>query len=555
MLRRFLKSKRANVASIFALSAIPLVAGMGAAVDFSRAFQYRSMTQDALDAAALSANRLIGIKSEAEIRLEADRFYQTNMEKVPNKPPYSMQIQGGEVTLTTTLHVNTYFLGLVGLDEIEFDLLARTIAGNATYEVVMALDNTGSMAGSKITTLRTAARDLVNTLFEVNELNTQPNPIRIGLVPFASAVNVGTGNANATWMDTTGIAPTADDMFTTDYNNNNTRNRFTLFAQLPDVAWAGCVENRPYPYDVNDAVPTTANPVTLFVPMFAPDAPDSSWNSYWTQGRNNYLADTGGNCPTTSCPSTQTDAWCIANNRAPKNSVWTSTSTTTGALRQARTCKYNNVDISGTHNNGTTYGPNFSCVSNPILPMTASQNTILTEVAAMPAQGNTNIHDGLMWAWRLLSPTAPFTEGRAYNEPNNFKILILMTDGDNTYTSETSSTNFNKSTYASYGFIHPAVTPAGMPANTGLLGLNTTTNSTVVTAMNNRTLEACANIKATDDILIYTIGFQVSTQSTINMLRDCATDPSMAYQSTSNADLIAVFQQIAANISTLRVAE
>ena len=31
---------------------------------------------------------------------------------------------------------------------------AKTIAGAATYEVVLALDNTGSMAGSKIVSLR-----------------------------------------------------------------------------------------------------------------------------------------------------------------------------------------------------------------------------------------------------------------------------------------------------------------------------------------------------------------------------------------------------------------
>ena len=541
MLRRFLKNKSGNVAMIFALTAVPLVAAMGAAVDFSRAYQYRSMTQDALDAAALSANRLIGIKSEAEIRLEADRFYAANTSKVPNAPPYEMAINGGEVTLTTHLDVDTYFLGLVGIEDIGFNLLARTVAGNATYEVVMALDNTGSMSGSKISTLRTAARDLVNTLFTVNELNTQPNPLQIGLVPFASAVNVGTNYANASWMDSGAIAPTADDMFTNDYNNNNSQNRFTLFQQLPDVSWAGCVENRPYPFDVNDAVPTTADPRTLFVPMFAPDAPDD-----WSQSNNDYLDDEGGSCPTQSCPNNRSAAWCLANNREPKSSDWTY------ELQQARTCKYNNVDISGSHDNGRNYGPNFSCVSNPLLPMTANQNTILTNIAAMPAEGNTNIHDGLMWAWRLLSPTEPFTQGRVYNAPNNFKILILMTDGDNTYTARS---NMNRSTYASYGFITPAVPPAGMPAGTGLLGLNTTSSSTIVDRMDERTIEACNNIKDTDDILIYTIGFQVSSQSTLNMLRDCATEPSMAYQSSSNADLIAVFQQIAANISTLRVAE
>ena len=38
-----------------------------------------------------------------------------------------------------------------------------------------------------------------------------------------------------------------------------------------------------------------------------------------------------------------------------------------------------------------------------------------------------------MWGWRVLSPTAPFTEGRAYTANDNKKILVLMTDGENTY--------------------------------------------------------------------------------------------------------------------------
>jgi Mg-chelatase subunit ChlD len=514
---------------------------MGAAVDFSRAYQYRSMTQDALDAAALAAGRLIGIMSESEVRAEAARMYAANVTRVPNAPTYAIEITTTGLTLTAELHVDTYFTSLFGMDEIVMDLMSRALTGNATYEVVLALDNTGSMAGSKITTLRAAATDLVNTLFAVNEENTRPDPIRIGLVPFAAAVNVGTGYASSSWMDGGAVAPTADDMFSSNYNNANSLNRFTLFQQLPDVAWAGCVENRPYPFDVNDAEPTTDDPRTLFVPMFAPDAPDS-----WSQSDNDYLADTGGSCPTTACLSSQTATWCNENNRAPKSGDFTD------ALRQARTCKYNNVDVAGTHNNGRTYGPNFSCMSNPLLPMTANQTTILNQIAAMPAQGNTNIHDGLMWAWRLVSPGEPFTEGRAYNAERNFKIIILLTDGDNTYTSKS---NMNRSTYASYGFISPAVPPAGQAAGTGLLGLSSTSNGAVVDRMDDRTMEACNNIKATSDILIYTIGFQVSTQSTLNLLRDCATDPSMAYQSNSNGELIAVFQAIATNMSKLRIAE
>ena len=42
----------------------------------------------------------------------------------------------------------------------------------------------------------------------------------------------------------------------------------------PFASWKGCVEARPSPYNVNDALAVTAIPETLFVPMFAPDETD-----------------------------------------------------------------------------------------------------------------------------------------------------------------------------------------------------------------------------------------------------------------------------------------
>ncbi len=45
----------------------------------------------------------------------------------------------------------------------------------------------------------------------------------------------------------------------------------------------------------------------------------------------------------------------------------------------------------------------------------------------------TSIGEGAAWGWRTLSPGAPFTEGRPYGAEENQKVLVLMTDGQNTY--------------------------------------------------------------------------------------------------------------------------
>src|SRR5690606_32705650 len=40
------------------------------------------------------------------------------------------------------------------------------------------------------------------------------------------------------------------------------------------IGWGGCVESRPYPYDVRDTAPSASDQSTMFVPYFAPDTPD-----------------------------------------------------------------------------------------------------------------------------------------------------------------------------------------------------------------------------------------------------------------------------------------
>jgi len=85
-----------------------------------------------------------------------------------------------------------------------------------------------------------------------------------------------------------------------------------------------------------------------------------------------------------------------------------------------------------------------------VTPLTASQATITTAIDNQIAQGATNITAGLTWGWRVLSPGEPFAEGRAYADGENQKILILMTDGANTYYPNSS---LIKSWYGAWGYV------------------------------------------------------------------------------------------------------
>ena len=90
-----------------------------------------------------------------------------------------------------------------------------------TLEVALVLDNSGSMdnygtgSGQKrIDLLKAAAKQLVDTLAEqAAQIKQVDKPVQFSLVPFAASVNVGPDNAGASWMDVEGLSPVHQENF------------------------------------------------------------------------------------------------------------------------------------------------------------------------------------------------------------------------------------------------------------------------------------------------------------------------------------------------------
>lgn len=170
-------------------------------------------------------------------------------------------------------------------------------------------------------------------------------------------------------------------------------------------------------------------------------------------------------------------------------------------------------------------------------------------IGEMIANGWTNIAEGVMWGWRVLSPGEPFTHGRAYSDTKNRKVLIVMTDGENTYPAYS---NQNKTFYGTFGYAKPLPAPLGM-GSPGRLGTNYG-QSAIIAQMNAKTAAACANAKAMG-IIVYTVAFRLeSNPTTLSLLRACATTTDKAYLASDGQALIQVFQSIGREVSQLRVA-
>ena len=197
-------------------------------------------------------------------------------------------------------------------------------------------------------------------------------------------------------------------------------------------------------------------------------------------------------------------------------------------------CKYPGASITS-----GAGGPNYLCDSVPILPLTSDKAAVKSLIGSLQAKGGTNVLEGVMWGWRVLSPEAPFTEGKDYNDPDNDKFLIVMTDGENWHQARS---NHNKSSYHSFGY-----------ASNGRLGTSYTTTA-LVKQMTTKTLAACQNAKAAG-IKVYTVAFRLESDSpTRTMLANCASGATETYVASDGQTLIQAFESIGREIAKLRVA-
>ncbi len=513
----FARDEQGSIGIFFAVTFLVVMLIVALAVDYGRADLEHQRLQRAADAAALAASHRLGLPDQDESGAAiAQLYFKANTAGSNTNDVKSIKLDAakGEVRIESGKSVFTSLLNAIGINSMDVQAGSRVVKGDGTVEIALVLDNSGSMAGQPIEDLRAAASHLAKVVFTGAD---QSDRVKIGIVPFSGAVNVGAGNRASNWMDQAGVSPLNGVNF-----DANTP-RFGVFEKL-GVAWKGCVEARPAPYDTTDDAASDANPETLFVPMFAPDEPDSA-NADGDNYSNNYIADDGGAC--TPQPKT-----CLSYSRRGKCTNW-STEPLPAATAQARLCKYTSASV------GNTAGPNYMCDSTPILPLTGNKADIDAKLATMVASGYTNIPEGLMWGWRVLSPESPFTEGRSYASAGNRKILVLMTDGANTYPD---ANNHNKSRYGAQGY--------------GALGrLGTDYRSSgYVSEMNEKMLTACTNAKA-QGIKVYTVAFRLDSDPAAKaLLESCATEATTSFSAANGTALISVFERIGAELSKLRVA-
>ncbi|MBZ9669345.1 pilus assembly protein [Mesorhizobium sp. ES1-3] len=544
LLNRFWRSKSGNFALLMGLGLPAILSAVAFATDVSTMMRAKSNLQNALDAANLASSHL----GDLDItRTDAfDRYFQANIVG-------HGELVNAQATLTVDKGVNFIKTKAVASADVNLNFAflfgqskhivvdASAVESNNQLEVVLVLDNTGSMAGARMTALRTATKSLLDTLESTKSPTRQ---VRASLVPFVTAVNVNGDGFDPSWIDMDGKSSTNGINFPV--IDGKRPNHMALFKQLKDTGWAesgwngtgwkGCVEARAGAYNISDTPPDPAKPDTLFVPYFAPDDPGDAQmpsSSYGNQAKyynNSYLADTGDTVKLDKQKG---------NNRLGIDFSGLDSDPDKSTKEEVAKYVAPVKELITETGSAITVGPNRSCPT-PVVPLTDDFDK-LRKAASQMTEWNgsgTNVSEGLSWGMRVLSPGAPYTGGAPFKTPGISKIVLLLTDGENVVYGA-SDEQPTKSDYTSYGYL------AG-----GRFGSDN--QATAARNVDGWTKSVCTQLK-NEGVQIYTMVLQSDTAANRTLYSACASDPSDYYAVNDPAKLPNVFQQIANKFSKLQL--
>jgi Flp pilus assembly protein TadG len=615
LMLRFARDERGVFAVLFGLLAVVLIAMGGAVVDYVSLEQTRGRAQVALDAAALALQPDIyttgvtdeDIRARAEalvIERIADNTVEASVDQIV------IDREQGSIYLEGRFTIPTLFVKLVGVNNMSSRFSSEAVRGSLDLEISVALDLTGSMAGSRMTSLKSAVNSLIDSVIQDDQ---SINYSRMALVPYSQAVNAGPYAFDArgpirnfrtaskiAWNNSTGFSswPTI---------TAATRANEAVFTsaghgyQTGDYVYVHVPATVGTPWtDANDQI---FRIIRLDNNTFNLTLNGTMVNTHPSRGYGNYP---GGarfiRCLTATCSAvvTTVDNHLFADNEQVYvtnvggfnlNSAANTTyrirrlTANTFELRDTKLglaaydatwngngqfhCVYQNATEGCTYLEYTSSGnakrvvpystcvtersPNFDtdvppsttyvgryyapagCLPNVVVPLTDDKTTLRSAVNAFGTSGNTAGHLGIIWSWYMLSPNFqslwPTRPVAAYGEPNLLKAAVIMTDGE-----------FN-TIYSSGVVARDSPSAANDRINT-----NAPNGSSYVQAK-----AYCDGMKEAG-IRVFTVGFGITAGSqAAQVLEYCATDASSAFLASNGAALTAAFQQIARNISELRL--
>ncbi len=205
LISRLRSNTAGNTLMLVAGAIIPLTAMIGAGVDMGRTYLVKSRLQQACDAGVLAGRKyMTGTTLDDVAAGRATAFFSNNFPSgsfgTTNVSFTPSRTNDGQVTGTATARVPMAVMQIFGNTQIDLNVVCDARLEIANTDVMLVLDVTGSMAdcpddsncgsgpGSKIVGLRSAVMSFYDTISAATSANAR---LRVGFVPYSSAVNIG----------------------------------------------------------------------------------------------------------------------------------------------------------------------------------------------------------------------------------------------------------------------------------------------------------------------------------------------------------------------------
>ncbi|RJF78788.1 pilus assembly protein [Rhodopseudomonas palustris] len=264
--RRFVSATGGNVAVLFAISLLPILGFVGAAIDYSRASKARTAMQAALDSAALMVSRDLssGAITAGQVTAKAQTYFTslyTNTEATGITVTASYTAKDSSGSSTVLLRgdgsVGTDFMNLFGFPALGIGSTSTATWGGTRLRVAMALDVTGSMNDDgKLGAMKTAAKSLVDSL-RASAQGTED--VYMSVIPFAQMVNVGSSNKGANWLKWDVWEESNGSCSFWWYSTKSScESAGRTWTATSRNQWTGCVTDRDQPADTTKDLPTNA---------------------------------------------------------------------------------------------------------------------------------------------------------------------------------------------------------------------------------------------------------------------------------------------------------
>ncbi len=513
--KRFTLSRSGGVALIFGLSFIPLSLLTLTAIDFHRASTVKAALQDAIDAASLAAARNQSATTTAQIQTIGNNVLAANMQSFPDVSLGTATFTlAGDGTVNGVVHaqvtplVANMFIG----GPIDVSATSEVKRASKSLEVALVLDTTGSMSGTKISDLRTAANDLIDLV--VQDVQT-PHYTKVAVVPYSQAVNAGTyavtvrGAIDANSANITGATKANPVVVTANGHGRVVGDKIYI------TGVSGMTQ-------LNGKVYTISAKTTNTITLSGVDG--RSYSTFSGSGGKVYCANAGcrfyGFTAADGSARVQEYSNCVTERTG--TNAYTDVAPSTALVGR---------------NYPDTGNP---CITTTFMPLSSNKASLHALINTLNASGSTAGQIGIAWGWYMLSPNWgslwPASENRpaAYGANELLKVAIIMTDGE-------FNTNYCNGVIAKDA-------GSGSGASSTHINCNGTNGSGFTQAI------ALCNAMKAKGIIVYTVGFDVgSDASAQNLVNNCATDSEHVYQPSTGTALKDAFRSIAQDIMKLRI--